>query len=102
MKIVYTANKNSYGADFMYTFDSLEELKRGIFDHEHCYDDPKPEYNEKSSLEAISNGKYNLLKVELHDDEVITFGEYDGQSWVEIVKKKVEKILSKTTPVPVV
>ena len=102
MKIVYAANKNTYGAEFTYIFGSLEGLKRGIFDHEHSYKSEKPEFNEKSQLEAIIEGKYNLLKIELHHDEAVTFGEYDGTSWVEIVKKKVPKILSKTTPVPVV
>jgi len=94
MKTVFTANKSSYGSEFTQTFNSLEELKKGIVDHEHYFDDEEdtPEYSEELFEKASKS--YSLYKIELHKDEKVVFGDYDGQSWFHIEKKD-PNILSK-------
>ena len=84
-KQVFTAKKNSYGLEFTEVCDSLDELKKEIFDHSHCFDD-KPEYSEEE-LKKIVKKEYEIYMIELHHDEKIEFHEYDGTSWFKIVKK---------------
>lgn len=93
MKTVFTANKGSYGLEFMEVCDSLDELKRAIVNHTFQFEEKLPEYSEELFKECAIQNLFTLHEIQLHDDECITFGEYDGTSWF-IISKKVDDILS--------
>lgn len=100
-KTVYVANKSSYGMSFECIFNSLHDLKNGIIQNEHGIwsdDDEEIPYSEELAKKCIEGGGYTLYKVELHDDEYISFDEYDGQSFFRI-EKKVKNILSTKTQI---
>ena len=92
MKTVFTANKGSYGSEFMEVYDTLDKLKRAIVDHTFQFRE-KPEYSEELFEECATQHQFTLYEVQLHDEERISFGEYDGKSWFTI-EKKVENIFS--------
>jgi hypothetical protein len=93
MKNVFVANKTSYGLEFFDECDSLDELQRAIVAHEFRFESYSPAmYTEELFLKLSSD--YALYKVQLHEDEMIEWHEYDGQSWFKVVKKKSPKILS--------
>jgi len=103
MKTVYTADKHSYGTEFFKVCNTLDELKRAIVKQEMRYEIllkdleyTEDMYTEKLFKKYAEEGGYRLAKVDLHKDEEITFGEYDGKSWFNVVKKD-PKIISKTT-----
>lgn len=85
MTKLFVANKSSFGAEFFGQFDSLDELKRGIVEHEHRWDKESVEYTEE--LFKKDSVDYTLYEVDLHDDEYIHWHEYDGQSHFDIQKK---------------
>ena len=93
MKTVFTANKDSYGLGFMEVYDTLDELKRAIVSHTYQFKEKKPEYSEELFRKCVTENRFTLYEVQLHDEECIVFGEYDGTSWFEI-EKKVRNILS--------
>ena len=93
MKTVFTANKDSYGLEFMEVYDTLDELKRAIVSHTFQFEGKKPEYSEELFRECATQNLFTLYEVQLHDEECIVFGEYDGTSWFGI-EKKVRNILS--------
>jgi hypothetical protein len=100
-KTVYVADKSSYGISFECIFNSLHDLKNGIIQNEHGiwhFGEKEIPYSEELAMKCIKERGYTLYKVELHDDECITFDEYDGQSFFRI-EKKVENILSTTTQI---
>ena len=106
MKTVYTADKHSYGTEFFGCYDTLDELKRAIVKQEMQYElllkdleYTEDMYTEELFKQYAEEGDYRLAKVDLHEDEEITFGEYDGKSWFNVVKKD-PKIISKTTYLP--
>ena len=94
MKKVFAADKRSYGSDFMREFNTLDELKRGIVEHElyfEMYDYEKSEsnYNDTMYTEELfkeHSESYTLYEIELHEDEKLEWSEYDGQSYFSIVK----------------
>jgi len=98
MTKVFAAQKHSYGCDFMKEFNTLEELKRGIVEHELYYDLYDSEtmtlsytndmYTEELFKKHSKN--YTLFEIDLHDDETLSWSEYDGQSYFTIVKKEPE------------
>ena len=101
MRKVFAADKYTYGSDFMREFNTLEELKRGIVEHElyfEMYDDEKSEtkYNDSMYTEELfkehSKG-YTLYEIDLHEEEQLRWTEYDGQSYFSIEKIE-SKILS--------
>lgn len=101
MTKVFAAHKHSFGADFMIEFNTLDELKRGIVEHElyfemYDYEKSESKYNDAMYTEELfqkhSEG-YTLYEIDLHDDEKLHWNEYDGQSSFRIVKKK-PRILS--------
>ena len=102
MRKVFAAHKHSYGADFMREFNTLDELKRGIVDHELYYDLYDSEtmtspYTDDMYTEELfkENSKsYTLFEIELHEDERLDWSEYDGQSYFSIVK--IEPIILST------
>ena len=92
MKKVFAASKSSFGAEFYSTFDTLDELKRGIVLHELRWyplengEKYTPEmYTEE--LFAEHSEAYRLFEIDLHDDEYLEFDQYDGQSGFDIRKK---------------
>lgn len=102
-RTVYVADKSSYGASFECIFDSLHELKNGIIQNEHDVwsdDDEKIPYSEELAEKCIREGGYTLYEVDLHDDEYISFDEYDGQSWFRIEKKN-KNIFSTATKIKI-
>ena len=98
MKKVFAAHKHSYGSDFIKEFNTLDELKRGIVDHELYYDLYDSEtmtspYTDDMYTEELfkeHSESYTLYEIDLHDDEKLEWNEYDGQSSFRIVKKEVE------------
>jgi hypothetical protein len=98
MKKVFAADKQTYGADFMREFNTLEELKRGIVENElysEMYDYRKSESNYTDDMYTeelfkVHSVGYILYEIDLHDDEELDWSEYDGQSYFKIVKKKTE------------
>ena len=102
MTKVFAAEKYTYGSDFMREFDTLDELKRGIVEHElffEMYDEVTRETNYTDDMyteelfKEHSKG-YKLFEIDLHDDEKLCWSEYDGQSYFSIEKKK-PQVLSK-------
>jgi hypothetical protein len=97
MKKVFVADKSSYGSEFFEICDTLDELKRAIVAHELYFEDDSytdEMYTEKLFKKHCKEGEYTLYEVDLHEEEQITFGQYDGQSWFYV--EKIEKnILSK-------
>ena len=93
MKTVFTANKASYGLEFMKVYDTLDELKRAIVSHTFMFEEKCPEYSEELFRECATQKLFTLHRIQLHDEEHITFEEYDGKSWF-IIEKKVNNILS--------
>lgn len=97
MKTVFTADKNSYGSGFYEVCDTLDELKRAIFE-QHRFkgnDDKVIIYTEDLFKEALDYGEYTMYTVDLHPDEEIVFSEYDGKSWFKI--ERIDKsVLSRT------
>ena len=100
MKKVFVADKSSFGAEFYEQFKTLDELKKGIVAHEYRHtklhgQKYMPEmYTEE--LFKKSSRHYKLYEVNLHDDEMIEFHEYDGQSWFSIEKKDPNLLSTKT------
>lgn len=98
MKKVFAADKQTYGADFMREFNTLEELKKGIVENElysemYDYEKSKSNYNDSMYTEElfkIHSVGYILYEIDLHDDERLDWSEYDGQSCFKIVKKETE------------
>lgn len=94
MTKVFAAHKHSFGADFMKEFNTLDELKRGIVDHELYYDLYDSEtmttkYTDDMYTEELfkeHSKSYTLFEIDLHEDERIEWSEYDGQSYFSIVK----------------
>ena len=99
MKKVFAAHKHSFGADFMREFNTLDELKKGIVEHELYYYDIETMtdgYTDDMYTEELfkQNSKsYTLFEIELHEDERLDWSEYDGQSYFSIVKIE-PKVLS--------
>lgn len=93
-KIVYTADKQSYGSEFTYVCDSLEELKHAIVKHGSLFERERP-YSEELVKELIRENGYTLYQVNLHKEEEIVFHEYDGQSWFTI--EKIDKNIFSTS-----
>ena len=87
MKTVFTANKGSYGSEFMEVYDTLDELKRAIVSHTFQFEEKKPEYSEELFRKCATENLFTLHEVQLHDEECIVFGEYDGTSWFGVEKK---------------
>jgi hypothetical protein len=97
MKKVFVADKNSYGSEFYEICDTLDELKRSIVAHELRFEDESytdEMYTEELFKKHCKDGEYTLYEVDLHEEEEITFNQYDGQSWFRIEKIEVN-ILSK-------
>ena len=101
MKKVFAADKHSYGSDFIREFNTLDELKRAIVEHELYYEMYDAEtmtssYTDDMYTEELfkehSKG-YRLFEIDLHEDERLEWSEYDGQSYFSIVKIE-PKILS--------
>lgn len=88
MKKVFVADKNSYGSEFFKECDTLDELKRNIVYHEigrFGDTDYTPEkYTEELFKEHSRD--YTLYEIDLHEEEMITWIEYDGTSWFRIEK----------------
>ena len=98
MKKVFVANKSSYGTEFYDICDTLDELKRAIVSQELQFEDEEYTdnmYTEELFKKHCKDGEYTLYEVDLHEEEEITFGGYDGQSWWRIEKID-PKILSKS------
>ena len=97
MKKVFVADKSSYGAEFFEECKTLDELKRAIVYHEigrWNEDKYTPEmYTEELFKEHSKD--YTLYEIDLHEEEMITWLEYDGTSWFRIEKKD-PKLLSKS------
>jgi hypothetical protein len=87
-KIVYVADKASYGAGFGGVYNSLEELKRVIVNHSlNLYgQNDHVVYSEILAKRCIEEYQFVLYEVNLHEDEHIIFHDYDGQSWFTIEK----------------
>ena len=89
MKKVFVANKRSYGSEFYEVCDTLEDLKRAIVAHELQFEDDSytdEMYTEELFKKHCEDGEYSLFEVNLHPEEKITFGSYDGQSWYNVEK----------------
>ena len=94
MKKVFTAHKHSYGCDFMREFNTLEELKKGIVEHELYYNLYDSEtmtssYTDDMYTEELfkeHSKSYTLYEIDLHNDERLDWSDYDGQSYFVIVK----------------
>ena len=89
MKKVFVANKRSYGSEFYKVCDTLDELKRAIVAHELYFEDDSytdEMYTEELFKKHCEDGEYSLFEVNLHPEEKITFGSYDGQSWYDVEK----------------
>ena len=96
MKKVFVADKSSYGLEFFEECDTLDELKRAIVYHEIGRWD-RNDYTPDMYTEELfkeHSGDYNLCEVDLHNEEMITWYEYDGTSWFRIEKID-PKLLSK-------
>ena len=93
MKTVFTANKGSYGLEFMEVYDTLDELKRAIVRHSLQFKEEPYEYSEELFEKCATQDKLTLYEVQRHDEERISFGEYDGTSWFTI-EKKINNIFS--------
>ena len=93
MKTVFTANKNSYGLEFMEVYDTLDELKRAIVSHTFQFEEKKPEYSEELFRKCATEKLFTPYEVQLHDEECIVFDGYDGSSCFG-VEKKDKNILS--------
>ena len=100
MKTVFTANKGSYGLEFMEVYDTLDELKRAIVSHTFLFEEEKPEYSEELFRECATKNLFTLHEVQLHDEECIVFDDYDGTSCFKI-EKKVSNILSTCTRIEI-
>jgi hypothetical protein len=90
MKKVFTARKHSYGTGFFEECDSLDELKKAIVAQELYFEDKTYTdelYTDELFKKWVVEGEYALYEVNLHDDEYISFSEYDGQSSFYIEKK---------------
>ena len=92
MRKVFVADKYSYGSEFFVECNSLIALKKAIVEHEQEWEKEKLPYSEELFKELSVD--YILYEVDLHEEEEITFGQYDGQSWFSIEKIEVN-ILSK-------
>ena len=90
MKKIFLADKSSYGGAFCAEFDTLEELKRGIVMHELRRKLESEDYTEDLFNEI--SGDYTLYEVDLHDDEYISWSEYDGQSDFSIEKRDMNRL----------
>jgi hypothetical protein len=102
MKKVFAAHKHSYGSELFKEFNTLEELKRGIVEHELYY----KLYNVKTMTSMYNDNlyredlfeeyskDYTLFEIDLHEDEELEWEEYDGQSYFSIVK--IEPIILST------
>jgi hypothetical protein len=98
MTKVFAAHKNSYGADFMREFNTLDELKRGIVENElysemYDYEKSESKYNDTMYTEELfkqHSMSYMMYEIDLHDDEKLDWSDYDGQSYFSIVKKDPE------------
>lgn len=94
MRKVFAAHKHSFGADLMREFNTLDELKRGIVEHELYYDLYDSEtmtspYTDDMYTEELfkeHSKSYTLFEINLHEDERLDWSEYDGQSYFSIVK----------------
>lgn len=94
MKKVFAAHKHSYGSDFMEEFNTLDELKRGIVEHELYYKlydvkTMKTMYTDDMYREDLFeeySKSYTLFEIDLHEEERLEWSEYDGQSYFSIVK----------------
>ena len=89
MKKVFVANKRSYGSEFYDVCDTLEDLKRAIVAHELQFEEDEytdDMYTEELFKKHCKEGEYSLFEVNLHPEEEITFGGYDGQSWFNVEK----------------
>lgn len=92
MKKVFAAHKHSYGADFMKEFNTLDELKKSIVEHELYYYDIETMtdgYTNDMYTEELfkqCSKSYTLFEIDLHEDERLEWSEYDGQSYFSIVK----------------
>ena len=60
MKTVFTANKDSYGLEFMEVYDTLDELKRAIVSHTYLFEEKKPEYSEELFKECAIQNRFTL------------------------------------------
>ena len=60
MKTVFTANKDSYGLEFMEVYDTLDELKRAIVSHTYLFEEKKPEYSEELFTECAIQNRFTL------------------------------------------
>jgi hypothetical protein len=98
-RIVYVANKSSWGAEFAGVYNSLEELKRAIVNHSLSMYVPEDHivYSESLAKRIIEEDLYTLYEVNLHEDEHIVFDDYDGQSWFTI--EKIDKNIFSTSQV---
>ena len=96
MKKVFVADKSSYGAEFFQECNTLDELKRAIVYHEIGRWDEDGYTPEKYTEELFKEHSkdYRLYEIDLHDEEMITWLEYDGTSWFRIEKID-PKLLSK-------
>ena len=90
MKIVFVADKSSYGSEFYDECETLDELKRAIVAHEYQFSKEPVEYSEEVFNEIA---EYTMYEIDLHDEEYIQWHEYDGTSWFTIAKK-VSNLLS--------
>lgn len=91
MEKVFVANKRSYGSEFYEVCDTLDELKRAIVAHELEFEDDTytdDMYTEELFKKHCADGEYSLFEINLHPEEEITFGSYDGQSWFHVEKIK--------------
>lgn len=101
MKKVFAAHKHSFGSDFMEEFNTLDELKRGIVEHELYYKlynvkTMKTMYTDDMYREDLFeeySKSYTLFEIDLHEEERLDWSEYDGQSYFSIVKIE-PKVLS--------
>ena len=104
MKKVFVANKSSYGAEFFYEGDTLDELKRAIVEHELFFEDDDNAYTDDRYTEELfkeHSTAYTLYEINLHDEEYIQWDDYDGTSWFNI-EKKVSNLFSTVKRVEVV
>jgi hypothetical protein len=88
MRKVFVADKHSYGTEFLREFNTLEELKKGIVEHELYFE--MSDYDNSMYTEELfkeHSKDYTLFEIELHNDEMLSWNEYDGQSYFSIVKK---------------
>ena len=89
MKILFTAEKASFGPVFCETFDTLQEMKEAVV-KTHTTE----QYSEALFRCLSRIYEYTFFRVELEDDEQITFYEIKGVSGFFIEKKEEPEILS--------